>query len=56
MLPISNRKINKVDFEKRLLIPKIDDDLNRYSKEYNKMLLDKATSSNGIIQEKCTKN
>lgn len=51
-ITISNRKINKVDFEKRVLIPKIDDDLNRYRKEYNKMLLDKATSSNGIIQEK----
>lgn len=51
-ITISNRKINKFDFEKRVLIPKADDDLNRYRKEYNKMLLDKANSSNGIIQEK----
>lgn len=51
-ITISNRRINKVDFEKRVLIPKEDDDLNRYREEYNKMLLEKATGANGIVQEK----
>lgn len=51
-ITISNRRINKVDFEKRVLIPKADDDLNRYREEYNSMLLEKATGANGIVQEK----
>ena len=51
-ITISNRRINKVDFEKTVLIPKEDDDLNRYREEYNKMLLEKATGANGIVQEK----
>lgn len=51
-ITISNRRINKVDFEKRVLIPKSDDDLNRYREEYNNMLLEKATGANGIVQEK----
>lgn len=51
-ITISNRRINKVDFEKRVLIPKADDDLNRYREEYNNMLLEKATGANGIVQEK----
>ena len=51
-ITISNRRINKVDFEKKVLIPKEEDDLNRYRDEYNKMLLEKATGANGIVQEK----
>jgi hypothetical protein len=51
-ITISNRRINKVDFEKRVLIQKEDDDLNIYRDEYNKMLLEKATGANGIVQEK----
>jgi type IV secretory pathway VirB4 component len=51
-ITISNRKINKIDFEKRVLIPKEEDDLNRYRDEYNNMLLEKISSTNGIVQEK----
>ena len=51
-ITISNRRINKVDFEKRVLIPKSDDDLNIYREEYNNMLLEKATGANSIVQEK----
>ena len=29
-----------------------DDELDEYREEYNKMLLEKATGANGIIQEK----
>ena len=44
--------MNKVDFEKAILIPMQEDGLDLYRKEYNNMLLDKATSSNSMVQEK----
>ena len=49
---INNRRLNKVDFEKAILIPMQEDGLDLYRKEYNNMLLDKATSSNSMVQEK----
>lgn len=51
-ITISNRRLNKIDFEKNILLPMNHDDLDEYRNEYNKMLLDKAITSNGIIQEK----
>jgi len=51
-ITINNRRINKADFEKTILMAMADDGLDIYRKEYNKMLLDKITGSNGIIQEK----
>ena len=51
-ITIVNRKINKVDFEKNILLPKCDDNLDIYRDEYNKMLLDKIIGSNSITQEK----
>ena len=51
-ITINNRRLNKVDFEKAILIPMQEDGLDLYRKEYNNMLLDKATSSNSIVQEK----
>lgn len=51
-ITILNRKLNRIDFEKNILIPMADDELDEYRKEYNKMLVDKATGANGIIQEK----
>ena len=51
-ITILNRRLNKVDFEKNMLIPMAEDKLDDYRKEYNKMLLDKATGANGITQEK----
>lgn len=50
---IINRRLNKLDFQKTMFIKLEDDELDKYRKEYNKMLLDKATASNGIVQEKC---
>ena len=49
---IMNRKLNKQDFEKLKIDSKIEDYLNIYRDEYNKMLLDKAEYSNRMIQEK----
>lgn len=51
-ITINNRRINKSDFEKTILIPMQDDGLDVYRKEYNQMLLDKISCGNGIVQEK----
>ena len=51
-LTINNRRLNRADFEKSILIPMKEDGLDIYRKEYNQMLLDKATGTNSMIQEK----
>ena len=51
-ITIANRRLNKIDFEKNILLPKENDNLDKYRDEYNKMLLSKVQGSNGIIQEK----
>ena len=51
-ITINNRRMNRVDFEKHILIPERLDALQEYRKEYNDMLVEKATGANGIIQEK----
>ena len=51
-ITINNRRLNKADFEQTILIPMADDGLDKYRKEYNKMLLDKATGANAIVQDK----
>ena len=68
-ITINNRRLNKSDFEQTILIPMaqkegkaVDDGLDKYRKEYNKMLYNKATGANSIIQDKymtvsvCKKN
>ena len=51
-ITINNRRLNKTDFEQTILIPMAEDTLDEYRKEYNKMLLDKATGANAIVQDK----
>jgi hypothetical protein len=51
-ITINNRRINKSDFEKTILIPMQEDGLDIYRKEYNQMLIDKISGGNGIVQEK----
>ena len=51
-ITINNRRLNKQDFEKAILIPMQEDGLDLYRKEYNAMLLEKATGANSIVQEK----
>jgi len=51
-ITINNRRLNKMDFESSILIPHKGDGLDDYRGEYNRMLLDKATSANGIVQDK----
>ena len=51
-ITINNRRLNRLDFEKTILIPKTGDNLDVYRDEYNKMLLEKATDANSIVQDK----
>ena len=51
-ITINNHRINKRDFEEAILMPMRDDGHDDYRREYNQMLMDKATGSNGIMQEK----
>ena len=51
-ISVLNRRINKIDFEKNMLMLNNNDSLDVYRKEYNDMLKDKVLGSNSIIQEK----
>ena len=51
-ITINNHRMNRSDFEESILMPMKQDGLDEYRKEYNDMLLDKATGANGITQEK----
>ena len=51
-ITINNRRLNKAVFETSILIPYKDDKLDEYRMEYNRMLLDKATGANSIVQDK----
>ena len=51
-ITINNRRLNRLDFEKTILLPLTGDELDIYREEYNKMLLDKATGANAIVQDK----
>ena len=51
-ITINNRKLNRNDFEKNILMPELGDSLDVYRKEYNDMLRDKSSEANGIVQEK----
>lgn len=51
-ITINNRRLNRIDFEKAILIPMKGDELDKYREEYNKMLLEKATGANAIVQDK----
>ena len=51
-LTINNRRINRKDFEERILMEMSLDGLDGYREEYNSMLLDKAAGSDAIIQDK----
>jgi len=51
-LTINNRKLNKTDFEQKILLSAKGDELDQYRWEYNQMLIDKATGANSIVQDK----
>lgn len=51
-ITINNRRLNRADFKNRILIPLKGDRLDPYRKEYDLMLLQKATGANSIVQDK----
>ncbi|MBR5947195.1 MAG: ATP-binding protein [Clostridia bacterium] len=51
-ITINNRRLNKKNFEKSILMPLKGDARDVYREEYNQMLLSKAMAGNGIVQEK----
>lgn len=51
-ITINNRRLNRDNFEQSILMPLRGDSRDVYRREYNQMLLDKATGANGIMQEK----
>ena len=51
-LTIYNHRQNRANFEGSILMPMRNDGLDEYRREYNQMLLDKATGANSTIQEK----
>lgn len=50
-LTVSLRRINTIDFEKEILLPYKNDELDIYRKEYNDMLREKALGTNGMVRE-----
>ena len=52
-IPTNNRRLNRRNFEREILIPPQGDHLDGGRSEYNAMLLDKVTdSSNSMVQER----
>lgn len=51
-ITVNNRKIDLKKFKEEILIPLQQDDIDKYRKEYNDMLLEKLAESDDIIQEK----
>ena len=51
-ITINNRRLNRANFEASILMTLRGDKRDVYRREYNKMLMDKATEGNGIVQEK----
>ena len=52
-ITINNKRVNREDFEREILLPRQDDALDGYRAGYNAMLMDKVTdSSNSVAQER----
>lgn len=47
-----NRRINRRDFERKILLPLRGDRLDRFRSEYNELIMSKALSGNGIVQDR----
>ena len=51
-ITINNKKINKHDFKKKILMDMKNDKLDKFRKEYNEMLVSQSKDSNDIVQER----
>ena len=49
-ITINNRRLNRLDFEKTILMPLKGDALDEYREEYNKMLLERAMGANAYTK------
>ena len=50
-ITINNRRLNGTDFQHSVLMRLAGNDLDRYRREYNGILMEKATQSNNLIQD-----
>lgn len=51
-ITVCNRRIHREVFERDSLLPLQEDDLDVYRREYNAMLLERATSGNRMLRER----
>ena len=51
-ITIHNRRLNSSDFQHSVLMRECGDDLDKYRREYNRVLTEKAAASNNLIQDK----
>ena len=51
-ITIVNHRLNPAEFEKRILLKEKGDGLDHYRQESNDILLERATASNNLVQEK----
>ena len=52
-LTVAVRKMNKEEFKEKILMTYQGDELDRFRKEVNQMLLDKTQDANGLMKELC---
>lgn len=51
-ITVNNRALNRANFEQTVLMPMQSDRRDEYRREYNGVIMSKATTGNGIVQEK----
>ena len=51
-ITLCNRRVNKAEFERSVLLPMKGDALDEYRREFNEMLLAQATGGNSIVRER----
>ena len=51
-ITINNRRIDKREIDRDILLPYREDELDKYRKEYNRMLLSKSVGATAIVQDK----
>ena len=51
-ITLCNRRVNKAEFERSVLLPMKGDTLDEYRREFNEMLLAQTAGSNSIVRER----
>ena len=51
-ITIVNHRLNPAEFERRILLPYMDDWLDHYREEANRIMKDRAAQSNNLVQER----